>query len=80
VFTDGSLSLIRLAQTRRGLPPLGTDFTPPDFTRFAAACGIESARPTTLEGVKRHADRAVATRAPFLLDVPIDLGEYEDLI
>lgn len=80
VFTDGSLSLIRFAQTRRGLPPYGTDFTAPDFTQIAAASGIASVRATTLEAVKTHAGRAVATRSPFLLDVPIDLREYEDLI
>lgn len=80
VLTDGSLSLIRFAQTRRRLPPYGTDFAAPDFTHFAAACGIPAARATTLEAVKLHAGRAIATRAPFLLDVAIDLREYEELI
>ncbi len=80
VLTDGSLSLIRFAQTRRHLPPYGTDFVPPDFTHFAAACGIAAARATTLEAVKLHAGRAIVTRAPFLLDVAVDLREYEELI
>jgi len=80
VFTDGSLSLIRFAQTRRGLPPYGTDFTAPDFSQIAAASGILAARATTLDAVKAHAARAVAMRAPFLLDVAIDLREYEDLV
>ncbi len=80
VLTDGSLSLIRFAQTRRHLPPYGTDFAAPDFTHFAAACGIPAARATTLEAVKLHASRAIATRAPFLLDIAIDLREYEELI
>jgi thiamine pyrophosphate-dependent acetolactate synthase large subunit-like protein len=62
------------------LPPYGTDFAAPDFTHFAAACGIPAARATTLEAVKRHAGRALATPAPFLLDVAIDLREYEELI
>ncbi len=80
VFTDGSLSLIRYAQTRRDLPPYGTDFTAPDFSQIAAASGIAAARATTLDAVKTHAGRAVATRLPFLLDVAIDLREYEDLV
>ncbi len=80
VLTDGSLSLIRFAQTRRSLPPYGTDFASPDSTQFAAACGIAAARAASLEAVKMYASRAIASRAPFLLDVAIDLSAYEDLI
>ncbi len=80
VFTDHSLSLIRISQTRRGLPVYGTGFTSPDFIQVAASCGIATARATTLDAVKMYAGRAVASRAPFLLDVPVDLGEYEELM
>ncbi len=80
VLTDGSLSLIRLDQTRRGLPAYGTDFTPPDFVGVARACGVTAARATTLEAVKTQAARALAAGAPFLLDVPVDLREYDALM
>jgi len=72
--------LFELLALLRRLPAYGTDFAAPDFTQFAAACGIASARATTLEAVRMHAERAIASRAPFLLDVVIDLREYEDLI
>jgi acetolactate synthase-1/2/3 large subunit len=80
VFTDDSLSLIRFAQTRRGLPVYGTGFEAPDFTQFASACGIETARASTLDEVKVYAGRALASRAPFLLDVRVDLAGYEGLV
>ncbi|MDR7555825.1 MAG: thiamine pyrophosphate-binding protein [Armatimonadota bacterium] len=80
VFVDGSLSLIRLAQARRGLLPYGVDFPPPDFTRFASACGIEAARAESLDALKMHAARAVSMRVPCLLEIPVNLHDYEDLI
>jgi acetolactate synthase-1/2/3 large subunit len=80
VFTDDSLSLIRFAQTRRGLPVYGTGFEAPDFTEVASACGIDAARATSLDEVKVHAGRALGSRAPFLLDVRVDLNEYDDVV
>jgi len=80
VFTDDSLSLIRFAQTRRRLPVYGTGFEAPDFTEIASACGIATARATTLDEVKVHAGRALGSRAPFLLDVRVDLQGYEGLV
>lgn len=80
VFTDGSLSLIRLGQTRRGLPAYGTDFAPPDFAKFAQACGVPAERAVTLDAVKLQVSRAVRSRAALLLDVPVDLHEYDHLV
>ncbi len=80
VFTDGSLSLIRLSQTRRGLPAYGTDFTPPDFVGIARACGLTAERATTLEALKMYAARALAAQTPYLLDVPVDLSAYTELV
>ena len=80
VFTDDSLSLIRFAQTRRSLPVYGTGFEAPDFTEVASAFGIDAARATSLDEVKVHAGRALGSRAPFLLDVRVDLNEYDDVL
>jgi acetolactate synthase-1/2/3 large subunit len=44
VFSDGSLSLIRVSQSRKGLDPYGVDFTPPDFAAAARAFGIAGTR------------------------------------
>lgn len=80
VFTEGSLALIRLSQARKGLPRHGTDFTPPDFTALARSCGIAAARADSLDEVKKFADRALGSNAPFLLEVPVDFEEYVELI
>lgn len=80
VFTDGSLSLIRFSQTRRGLPAYGTDFSPPDFAGVARAHGIAATRVTTLDEVKVRTSQALAARAPYLLEVPVDLLAYRELV
>jgi acetolactate synthase-1/2/3 large subunit len=80
VFTDGSLSLIRYAQTRRGLPVYGTGFQAPDFVDLAASFGIDGARAERVDEVRVHAGRALGLRAPFVLDVRVDLREYEELL
>ena len=43
VFTDASLSLIRLAAERRKFEPVGVDFRPPDFAAAAQASASEPA-------------------------------------
>jgi acetolactate synthase-1/2/3 large subunit len=80
VFCDRSLSLIRLSGERRGFPPYGVDFDPPDFPAIAGAFGIEAGRATTLEAVRDAAEQALSRRVPFLLEVPVDHREYRDLI
>jgi acetolactate synthase-1/2/3 large subunit len=80
VFCDRSLSLIRLAGERRGLPPYGVDFTPPDFPAVAEAFGIAARRADTLAEVRVCAEHALTKRIPFLLEVPVDPREYRDLI
>lgn len=44
VLSDSSLSLIRLSAERRGFPPYGVDFQPPDFRVIAEAFGIAGRR------------------------------------
>ncbi|MGH9439047.1 MAG: thiamine pyrophosphate-binding protein, partial [Terriglobia bacterium] len=39
-LTDGSLSMIRVSQERRGFEPCGVDFQPPSFAAMAEAFGI----------------------------------------
>jgi acetolactate synthase-1/2/3 large subunit len=75
-LVDGSLSLIRLAQERRGLQPYGVDFPAPDFVAIAAGYGVEGARVSSLDELKRTAERALRSRAPFVVEVPVDIGEY----
>jgi len=80
VFTDRSLSLIRVSESRRGIEPYGVDFCPPDFATAAQAFGIASHKCTTIPEARDAVERALAGRAPFLVDVPIDHREYYDLV
>jgi acetolactate synthase I/II/III large subunit len=79
-LTDGSLSLIRLGQERRGFLPHGVDFLPPDFAAVAEAFGIHSEKAKTIEDSKVRLQRALEQRRPMLLDVPVDFREYYEFI
>jgi acetolactate synthase-1/2/3 large subunit len=80
VLSDRSLSLIRVSAERRGFPPYGVDFTPPDFARIAQAFGIASQRATSIAAARVCLETALTKRIPFLLEVPIDYREYYELV
>lgn len=80
VLTDRSLSLIRVSAERRGYPPYGVDFTPPDFTRIAHSFGIAGQRATSIAAAKACVETALTKRIPLLLEVPIDYREYYELV
>jgi acetolactate synthase-1/2/3 large subunit len=80
VFTDRSLSLIRVSAERRGFAPYGVDFNPPDFARIAQAFGIASQRATSIRAARACVETALSKRIPFLLEVPVDYREYYDLV
>jgi thiamine pyrophosphate-dependent acetolactate synthase large subunit-like protein len=80
VFTDRSLSLIRVSESRKGIDPYGVDFCPPDFAAAAQAFGIASKRVTSIAEAKDAVEQALTRRVPFLVDVPVDYQEYYDLV
>jgi acetolactate synthase-1/2/3 large subunit len=80
VLSDRSLSLIRVSAERRGYPPYGVDFTPPDFAAIAQAFGIASQRISNVAELRSCVDKALSQRIPFLLDIPIDYREYYTLV
>jgi acetolactate synthase-1/2/3 large subunit len=80
VFSDRSLSLIRVSQYRRGLPCFGVDFSPPDFAATAQAFGICGRRAATLAEVRAAIEYALTERTALVLDVPVDYREYYDLV
>ena len=80
VFSDSSLSLIRVSQQRRGYPTYGVDFRAPDFAAIAEAFGIAGRRVESLAAVRMEIDRALAARNPVVLDVPVDFQEYYELV
>jgi len=80
VLSDRSLSLIRVSAERRGYPPYGMDFTPPDFATVAQGFGIAARRVTSLADLRACAEKVLSQRIPFVLEVPIDYREYYDLV
>jgi acetolactate synthase-1/2/3 large subunit len=80
IFTDGSLSLIRVGAERRGFPPYGVDFAPPDFAALAQAFGIASKRITEVAQLRCGVEWALTERTPVLLEIPVDYHEYTELV
>jgi len=80
VLADNSLSLIRVAQERRGYPPCGVDFAGPDFAAVARAFGIRGERAVTIKDAQAALQCALDSRSSLLLEVPVDLREYYDLV
>ncbi|MDR5695482.1 MAG: thiamine pyrophosphate-binding protein [Armatimonadota bacterium] len=76
-LVDGSLSLIRVSQQRRGLEPYGVDFPAPDFAGIAEGFGLRGVRVDSIDRLKREVEEAVRSRQPSVLHVPVDLAEYE---
>jgi acetolactate synthase-1/2/3 large subunit len=75
-FVDHSLSLIRLGQERRGLPPFGVDFPSPDFVAVASGYGVDAAHASSIDELKRVTERAIRSRTAFVIQVPVDTSEY----
>jgi acetolactate synthase I/II/III large subunit len=80
VFSDRSLSLIRVSENRKGIAPYGVDFCPPDFAATAQAFGIASKRAGSIEEAREAVEAALGRREPFLVEAPIDYREYYDLV
>lgn len=77
VFVDSSLSMIRIAQQRRGLEPYGVDFPSPDFAVVARGFGLTGTRVASVDDLKRAVDSAATAREPAVIHVPVNIHEYE---
>jgi acetolactate synthase-1/2/3 large subunit len=77
VYNDSALSLIRVAQARRGQPEYGVRFRPVDFAAAARAFGAWGRRVHSLEELARAVTEAFAAGGPAVVDVPIDPREYD---
>jgi acetolactate synthase-1/2/3 large subunit len=80
VFSDESLSLIRVSQSRKGLDPYGVDFVPPDFAAAARAFGIAAWRAGDAAGLRAACEQALESRRPALIDAQVDYREYYELV
>jgi acetolactate synthase-1/2/3 large subunit len=75
VFNDSSLSLIDMAQRRRGYPSAGVRFSPVDFAAAARGFGAWARRVQTLDDLV-SAVRQAPPRVPAVIDAVIDPAEY----
>ena len=77
VYNDSSLSLIQIAQARRGLPERGVRYGPVDFAAAAAALGAWSRRVISLDELGLAVEEGRRSGRPVVIDVPIDPTEYQ---
>ena len=76
VYNDSALSLIEVAQKRRGFPDCGVRYGAVDFAAAAAALGAWSQRATTIEQLEAAVKQAQRHDGPSVIDVMIDPAEY----
>ena len=76
VYNDSALSLIQVAQARRGHPDYGVRYGTVDFAAAAAALGAWARRVTTLDQLAAAVTEARRLDVPAVIEVPIDPTEY----
>ena len=80
VLKDNSLSLIRVAQERRGYPPCGVDFAHLILRLWLKHSAFAAREPRRSLTAQAALGNALRRRSPFVLEVPVDLREYYDLV
>jgi len=76
VYNDSSLSLIDVAQQRRGLPTSGVRYGPVDFAAASAALGAWSRRVDTMADLDDAVREAQRVDRPAVIDAVVDPAEY----
>ena len=76
VFNDSSLSLIDVAQQRRGHPTSGVRYGPVDFAAATAALGAWSRRVKTMEELDAAVREGMDVDRPVVIDALVDPAEY----
>jgi acetolactate synthase-1/2/3 large subunit len=76
VFNDSALSLIDVAQERRGYPTVGVRFGPVDFAAVARGFGAWAARAATMGELDEAMRTGMTIGRPAVIDVAIDPAEY----
>jgi acetolactate synthase-1/2/3 large subunit len=77
VYNDSALSLIDVAQKRRGYPDCGVRYGMVDFAAASAALGAWSRRVTTMGELETAVKEARRHDGPSVVEVMIDPTEYQ---
>jgi acetolactate synthase I/II/III large subunit len=76
VYNDSTLSLIQVAQAKRGYVDYGVRYGAIDFAAASAALGAWSRRVSTLDELAAAVTEARRLDVPAVIEVPIDPTEY----
>jgi acetolactate synthase-1/2/3 large subunit len=79
VFNDDSLSLIRIAQEKRGFPATGVEGGTVDFARVAEGFGARGLTVKEKEDFAPALEEALASQGPVVVDVRLDSHLFDDL-
>jgi acetolactate synthase-1/2/3 large subunit len=77
VYNDSALSLIQVAQRRRGHADYGVRYGSIDFAAASAALGAWSRRAATLDDLEQAIKDARGLDVPAVIEVLIDPAEYQ---
>ena len=77
VFNDNSLSLIDVAQERRGYPTMGVRYGTVDFATAATALGAWARRVETMAELDAALAEAATVNRPVVIDAVVDPAEYK---
>lgn len=80
VLADGSYSMIRMAQRKRGLDPYGVDFDPIDSVLVARSCGVRGFRIESESELTERARDALRSGETTVIEVPIRADDYAALV
>jgi acetolactate synthase-1/2/3 large subunit len=76
IFNDGYLNLIKMRQERQGYAVLGSQYAPVDYVRVSEGFGFQAARVDQEDDFQDVLQQAVASGAPWVIDVVIDPEGY----
>lgn len=79
IFNDGGYGLIKWKQTDQYGKSCYTDFTNPDFVKFAESMGAVGYRITRAEELIPTLEQAFAQTVPVIIDCPVDYSENTKL-
>jgi acetolactate synthase-1/2/3 large subunit len=72
VFNDGAYGNVRnMQKSLHGNRVIGSDLANPDFVRLAESFGISGQRVKDADGLRRALEKALASGAPALIEVPV---------
>jgi acetolactate synthase-1/2/3 large subunit len=80
VLGDGELSLIRIKQDRRGLPPHGVGIGDMDWPAVGRGMGCRGSRAASARDLEQQLREALSSDGPSLIEACVDPSRYGELL